>query len=441
MTIKRFLSRRAGLYGTVYTTGALSSTGSAVGTLTGTFTMNGSPGYVGARLQPTTITGAGGTNSTDTDWGAVGDGSTDDTTALRNALTWLGGAAHRILNFGAGKTYIVNAASGACLSMTSKSFFKINLNGSTIKQKNGMSVYFGAFGIDLITCTDAVITTGTIDGNRANRTPAEQEGHPLALHDCDRIAMVDLTCKNTAGSDNIMISGIGTAETDTTKFCTDILLLRVTCDNGYRGGLFFRNVYNAQVLGGSYKNANGTAPEFGIAIEPNAGSGGGSDGVHNILIMGASFSGNRGVNVYASATVPCRRISMLGCTVDAGGVDNSGNNAAGFSWGGGAFDGWVAYNVFQNINTIMRAIINIQGGFVTGDASGLVVEKNGFNTMNAASVEIYVHSASGSGNIIRNNTGFALSDTFVQNDGTATVSGNVTQGSAFTPTPAPLWAV
>ncbi len=352
---------------------------------------------------------------------------------IQNALNALASGGNNILSFTAGVTYIVNSFP----TITGKNGWKIVGNGATIKAANGLAVSFGNHQLKITTCTDWVVDTLYFDGNRANRSVAEQEGHPVGVYDCDRGSFLSCRFDNSPGSDGIQLSGIGTQEADPTKFCTDILLFNCSSDNCYRGGLFVRNAYNVQVRGGSYTNANGTAPEFGIAIEPNVGSGGGSDACRDILIEGVTFSGNKGVHVYCSQTVPVRRVTMKGCRLNATGPDDSGNNAAGFSWGGGAFDGWVTGNTFENITTIMRAVINVQGGFVAGDASGLVVENNSFNTMNAAFSIIYVHSASGAGNIIRNNTGFALSDTFVVNDGTASVSNNTTVGARTDPSPTP----
>lgn len=387
-------------------------------------------GWTGSYLCPAVISGAGGSQHIETDFGAVGDGSTDDTTAYGNALTWLGGAPHRVLNFGVAKTYIINATSGPCGSLTGKSFFKMLGNGSSLKQKNGMSVYFGAFGLDLITCADAVLDSLIFDGNRANRTPAEQEGHPLALHDCDRISLLNCSFKNSAGSDGLMLSGIGTAESDPTKFTTDTLIYNCIADNNYRGGIFLRDVRGTngtQIRGGTVSNTNGTNPEFGIGCEPNTGAAGSS----NILVEGVTFTGNNGTHAYfTNGFAPCSNITVRGCYMgDTGGA--TWKSAAGVDCAADYME--VYSNDVENLTAATASVFNIQG---FASITGIDVYNNHLNTINVGNSGFRTNLAGPGPHTIHDNVGFAITapSGFVNNFDSSHVTATNNNGASGSPT-------
>ena len=64
---------------------------------------------------------------------------------------------------------------------------------------------------------------------------------------------------------------IGAFNTSTHYNCERILIDNVECDNNRRQGMSITAAIDVTVRGGKFNNTNGTAPESGIDIEPNAG--------------------------------------------------------------------------------------------------------------------------------------------------------------------------
>jgi hypothetical protein len=134
------------------------------------------PGFDLPLLQPVSITSGPVVNVSQ--FGAVGDGTKDDTAAIQAALNYVkanGGT----LNFDSGHTYKVSND----LVISDADDFKIDGNGATIKMANGVPATSG-FGILRIeNCDHFAITDLTFDGNRANRSPAESSAHNIILKD------------------------------------------------------------------------------------------------------------------------------------------------------------------------------------------------------------------------------------------------------------------
>lgn len=102
------------------------------------------------------------------DFGAVGDGVTDDTTAIQNAVN----AASEV-RFTPGKTYIVSPQTlsslgggvGICINVSSNR--RLVIYGATIKQKDGTGGSGAVIG-NTAAVQNVLIEGGTVDGNRAN---------------------------------------------------------------------------------------------------------------------------------------------------------------------------------------------------------------------------------------------------------------------------------
>jgi len=122
------------------------------------------------------------------DFGAVGDGAADDTTAIQAALN----SGSKSIIFANGKTYLVNGG----LTYTETNSF-IDATGATIKLKNS------ATNKNILTCTGdyATVQGGIWDMNRANGNSGGSEYDYWAVYiDCDYGTIKNAVAKSSAGA-------------------------------------------------------------------------------------------------------------------------------------------------------------------------------------------------------------------------------------------------
>jgi hypothetical protein len=202
------------------------------------------------------------------DFGAVGDGVTDDTNAILLAIAAMP-ANGSTLFFPAG-TYIVNSDNYNGLKFDGKSNFAVEGYGATIKVKANASVVGGYEVMSFFNCSNGAISGLTINGNRANRTiPGETSAHALTIcTSCSQITVNDVIAVNSP-ADGFLITTFTPATANT--YPTDITLVNCVADNAYRNGLSSIGSLRLTLRGGEYKNTNGTLPRCGIDIEPDAG--------------------------------------------------------------------------------------------------------------------------------------------------------------------------
>jgi hypothetical protein len=184
-----------------------------------------------------------------------------------------------------GATYTISSK----ISLSNLSNFRINGNGATIKAQDGMSVGSNTQLLHLTNCTDFVIENLKFDGNRANRTPSETSSHLLQLTDCQKFMLRNVRADN-ATTDGIRIEASSVA--DTATYGRDFVIDNCHADNAYRNGMGIINAWDGVVLGGSFTNTTGTAPEAGVDVESNGSAV--DPGNRSIRFIGTRFTGNDG---------------------------------------------------------------------------------------------------------------------------------------------------
>jgi len=141
------------------------------------------------------------------DFGAVGDGVTDDTTAIQAAIDSLSSGGTISFPFG---TYLISNYLSLYSSQT------IDLNGSTVKQKDSSNI--GNFGLfHCSSLNDVVIQNGSINGNGANQTAYPWAG--IKATSSNRISVENMYIYDCVG-DNVsdgQIAGIWFFETSFSK--------------------------------------------------------------------------------------------------------------------------------------------------------------------------------------------------------------------------------
>ena len=165
-----------------------------------------------------------------TDFGALADGVTDDSVAVQSAIDSLsqGGT----LVFPPNKTLVVNSLRG-------KSNITIDLNGSTLKQKDNVPIYnnvidVGGNGI----VRNFKITNGKIDGNKENQT-VEFYRYGIYTLDCDGVIMEDLEIFNFTG-EGIFLGYTG-------YYSKNIYINRVFLHGNLRNDLAITNAENVYI--------------------------------------------------------------------------------------------------------------------------------------------------------------------------------------------------
>jgi len=219
------------------------------------------------------------------DFGAVGDGVTDDTAAIQAALTSTysnnGGRGIKLL-FSAG-TYLITSS----LTTGSNQFLQfdpsviINLvplsnneTTSAFNSSNQTNVVFDGNG-------------ATINGYRSGANPSI-EGNAAAffVYGSDNVTIRNFNINNFS-TDGITIAG----DNSTSGPSTNVLIEGVVCNNNRRNGLSITHANGVTIFNGKYINSNGSpnGPFAGIDVEPNI-----NNYAQNINIIGVYTQGNIG---------------------------------------------------------------------------------------------------------------------------------------------------
>ena len=199
-------------------------------------------------------------------YGAVGDGVTDDTAAINDALA-VGGT----IVFNSGSTYAIDTD----VSLLPESNSTIDLNGAKLKAiPNGLDYYEV---IMIQNKKNVVVKNGTIVGDRDDHTGLTGEwGHGIYVHSSDNVHIDNMSISDCWG-DGIYVGDQS----------TNVKIENCTIDNNRRQGISIVEAQDVIVTNNLIKNTNGTAPQAGIDIEPNA-----SQTCKHVLVSNNMFYNN-----------------------------------------------------------------------------------------------------------------------------------------------------
>lgn len=202
------------------------------------------------------------------EFGAKGDGETDDTEAIQLCLDT---CKNIIIRDG---VYMIDAST----SVLPKSDSNINIVNATLKAiTNNLDSYKIIYIHDV---DNVIIKGGTIEGDRETHTGETGEwGNCIHISGwSSNITIKNVTCKNAWG-DGIYINRAINVNTE-----------NVICDNNRRQGISVISVDGFHSLNDRLINTNGTSPESGIDIEPNAST----DKIKNIILENLYTANNTG---------------------------------------------------------------------------------------------------------------------------------------------------
>ena len=391
--------------GGIYT--APSSSAKALHTIAATSVGNPS---ASSRVRVLTVASSAQVNAK-TQYGATGNGSTDDTAALQRALAAAGSG---ICYVPAG-TYVVNpAATSNQFGLTIPSGATLLMHPAAVLQVKTFSGSGGYGGI-LMNASNAAVVGGTIVGDRLARNLGTyidgsgadyEEGQGIQASGASNLFILGVTAKNNC-CDGFYFSGnVGS-----------LLMSDSVADNNRRQGISLVHAHDITIQYSTLKNTNGNDPACGIDLEPNSGS-----TVTRVTINNCDIFGNVGGGIAGggstnngptgNGTAICSDSAVTNCTI----YNNGGSNyqLGGIWWDestGVTFSNNTIYNNKSDgiwLNYYSRNF-TITGNKVTNNLG------NGIFLADAAGTTV-------SGNTVTGNSGRQI----YNYDGTATVGSNTT---------------
>ena len=193
-------------------------------------------------------------------------GTTDMTTALVN---WAKCATPGLdMQLKPGGIYLFDPSAVVNgILFSGKANFNVRLNGATIIAKNGASVVAQHEMMRFNNCQDVNVYSGTIDANRAGRTPVESTSHNINVADyCKRINFYGVRAIN-ATTDGFYV---GCDAGSTLAAYPEDIYFDEACQasNAYRNNMSVVASLRCKVRG-RYSGATGTSPQAGVDFEPD----------------------------------------------------------------------------------------------------------------------------------------------------------------------------
>ena len=304
------------------------------------------------------------------DFGAVGDGVTDDTAAINTAVTYANSVGGGVVTFPFG-TYMVNA-SGTTTGIQLKSGVYLNLTGSKLKALSANSSNYRLVWIQ--EQSNCGVIGGEIEGDKltTTATSTDAQGHGIyIILNCANVTVQGVKVWNCYGD------GIYTG-----RLCTGTKILNCVLTNNGRNNISVVSSSNVVIDGCDISNANGNLPEAGIDVEPNPG-----DAVsNNVVITNCHIYGNtnEGISFPAPAPTPLIETAIVAnCH-----IYNNGTQGIRASYvknlevtgcviygngGGGIYD---TAALATSLNIDGNLIFGNTGSGVEGFASGTVISNN-----------------------------------------------------------------
>lgn len=211
-------------------------------------------------------------------------------------------------------TYSVNGAVG----LVPRDDRTLDLRGVTLQVIPTASASYRILKLDQR--RGVTIWGGTIVGDRDTHLGSTGEaGMGIDIRRSAGITVKDTIVRDCWG-DGIYVS-IG---------CSDIRLEGVTSDNNRRQGLTITSVNGLTAVGCTFSNTHGTAPEFGIDMEPNA-----NESISNVLVDSCTFQGNHGggctvsIPLKNAETAKLSNVVVQNCILDQNDVGLAATSCSG----------------------------------------------------------------------------------------------------------------
>jgi len=237
-------------------------------------------------------------------FGALGNGTTNDTAAIQRAINALptdGGTVY----VPAG-TYMVDAVKS--LRLRSRMHLQLDPAAKLVAIPNA-ALKANVVLADKV--SDVEISGGQIIGERYGHLRTDGEwGHAVMIRGAKRVTVRDIRLADCYG-DGLSI-GAASVWNSAPILSEDVVLANVVSHNNRRQALTIGRSKNVRVYDSVFSGTHGVAPECGIDIEPDLPDDGGyTDGV---LIENCVIKDNAkyGINIFKSV----RNAVIRGCTIE-----------------------------------------------------------------------------------------------------------------------------
>lgn len=227
------------------------------------------------------------------DYGAKGNGITDDTAAINNAIKYASERGGATINIPDG-TYLVNPLTKISL----RSNVKLHLSNNAVLKS--MATSTGSYNIiNIWQASDVEITGGKIVGDRwiHNGTTGEW-GFGISMFGCKNVYIADISISDCWG-DGIYIGSAVNATVPSVMYCDNILIERVRIDNCRRDNISVISAKNLTIKNCILSKANGNRPEAGLNFEPNYEN----EYMQNVVIENLLTSNNAGYGIQLGYTM------------------------------------------------------------------------------------------------------------------------------------------
>jgi polygalacturonase len=224
--------------------------------------------------------GSGGPVINVRDKGAKGDGVHDDTAAIQAAIDALPGSGGTV-TIPSGN-YLVDATRS--INLRSNMLLQMAPDAQLTAAPNSAQRYHV---IKVWQVNNVSITGGRIVGERNNHLGTGGEwGYGLNISGSNQVSVSDMYISDCWG-DGVLVGPIGSEGSGV--LATNVTLTRVTSTHNRRQGLTIGPCNGVTVINCTFSNTQGTKPESGIDMEPQA-----QGRARNVQIIGCTISGNHG---------------------------------------------------------------------------------------------------------------------------------------------------
>ncbi|HEY0505383.1 MAG TPA: right-handed parallel beta-helix repeat-containing protein [Lysobacter sp.] len=260
-------------------------------------------------------------------YGALGNGSNDDTAAFQaaiNALPSTGGT----VTVPAGD-YVIDPTVN--VRLRSKMHLQL-ASGARLRAKRNSAER--AYVLMVYKVSDVEISGGQIIGDRDTHLGTTGEwGHGIMIRGASRVTVRDMHISDCWG-DGVSIGGAMVTGAPTIP-CNDVIITNIVSTNNRRQGLTIGCSSNVKVYDSEFSYSNGIAPQCGIDIEPDSNDSRTTDTVH---IQNCLIRRNKGNGILSYKRV--QGVTVKNCTLEY----NGGYGLLTV----GAVSGYIAQNRFQH---------------------------------------------------------------------------------------------